>query len=180
MVTSIPALVEPAVLRWARESIGLTAVSAARKIGVPDDRVSQWEAGDAEPTIAQLRKAATVYDRALGVFFLATPPSDFDTLRDFRRHEGAVTGEWSPELHAEYRRAHAQRDNALELFELDDDEPPLDWRLSSSGDDDVFAEAARRMLLNLSPLGLANASTPYDHLNTWVAALERAGVLVRQ
>lgn len=178
VATSIPALVEPAVLRWARESIGLTEVGAARKIGVPDDRVAQWESGDTQPTIAQLRKAATAYNRALGVFFLAAPPAGFDTLRDFRRHEGAATGEWTPELHTEYRRAHAQRDNALELFELDDDEPSSDWRLSSPGDDEAFAALARRTLLELSPLRLANASTPYDHLNTWVAALERAGVLV--
>lgn len=61
---------------------------------------------------------------------------------------------------------------------MDDDEPSSDWRLSSPGDDEAFAGLARRTLLELSPLRPANASTPYDHLNTWVAALERVGVLV--
>jgi transcriptional regulator with XRE-family HTH domain len=73
------------VLRWARESIGLVPVAAARKIGVPDGRVAEWEAGTAMPTIAQLRKAADVYKRPLGVFFLPEPLVDFDTMRDFRR-----------------------------------------------------------------------------------------------
>lgn len=179
MAVSIPALVEPAVLRWARETAGLTSVAAARKINVPDDRVELWEAGAARPTIAQLRKAATAYNRALGVFFLREPPTDFDTLRDFRRHVGAAEGEWSPGLHAEYRRAHRQRDNALELFELEETAPPVYWQLTSSGDDEELATLARRTLLGLSLLELPRGGgTPYDHLNVWVSGLEQAGVLV--
>ncbi|MBE8523538.1 ImmA/IrrE family metallo-endopeptidase [Amycolatopsis sp. H6(2020)] len=176
--TSIPALVEPAVLRWARVTIGLMEVAAARRIGVPDDRVTQWETGEAQPTIAQLKKAATVYNRALGVFFLAEPPAAFDTLRDFRRLPEAGGGEWSPDLHAEYRRAHQQRDNLLELYDLDDEQPPDDWRLSTGDSDEGLAARARETLLRLSPLTLTVRSTAYDHVNTWAAGLERAGVLV--
>ena len=113
MARSIPALVEPPVLRWARESVNLTPLAAARKMKLPDDRVEQWEAGSATPTIAQLRKAAEVYKRPLAVFFLSEPPTDFDAKRDFRRHQKAEAGEWSPELHGEYRRAIAQREAAL-------------------------------------------------------------------
>jgi hypothetical protein len=60
MAKSIPALVEPSVLRWARETVGLIPVAASRKIGVPDERVEQWESGATRPTISQLRKAAEV------------------------------------------------------------------------------------------------------------------------
>jgi Zn-dependent peptidase ImmA (M78 family) len=180
VAASIPALVEPSVLRWARESIDLTPVAAARKIGVPDDRVGAWESGEARPTIAQLRKAAVVYRRSLGVFFLSEPPGDFDTLRDFRRHEGAAAGAWSPGLHEEYRRAHVQREQALALYELEDAEPPSAWRLARlpPGDEEL-ASAARQVLLEGSPLPLPQANaTVYDHLNTWVASLEAAGVMV--
>lgn len=180
VAASIPALVEPSVLRWARESIDMTPVAAARKIGVPDDRVAAWESGEAQPTIAQLRKAAVVYRRSLGVFFLSEPPKDFDTLRDFRRHEGAAAGAWSPGLHEEYRRAHVQREQALALYELEDTEPPSAWRLAQlpPGDEEL-ASAARHALLEGSPLPLPQASgTVYDHMNTWVASLEAAGVMV--
>lgn len=180
MPTSIPALVEPAVLRWARESIDLTPTAAARRIGVPEGRVEAWEAGTESPTIAQLKKAATVYKRAFSVFFLPEPPSDFDTLRDFRRIAGVEADRWSPALHAEYRRAHAQRENALELAELEDAEPATAWRIEPlpSSEADVAA-AARSKLLATSPLSLpGGAGTAYDHLNVWVAALEEAGVLV--
>jgi Zn-dependent peptidase ImmA (M78 family) len=180
MSASPLALVEPSVLRWARESIDLSAEAAARKIGVPDDRVQAWEAGEAQPTIAQLRKAAEVYKRSLAVFFLPVPPAGFDTLRDFRRHEGSGPGTWSPGLHEDYRRAHMQRDLALELYELEDVEPPSKWRIDPlPATDEELANAARQRLLSITPVPFpTGSSTVYDHINTWVAALETAGVMV--
>ncbi len=179
MAPSIPALVQPAVLRWARESVGLIPVAAARKIGVPDDRVQQWESGDARPTIVQLRSAAAAYKRPMAVFFLPEPPVAFDAMRDFRRHPDAGAGQWSPELHGEYRRALRQRDNAIELAELDEDPPSTLWRVPGQSDDETLAAAARQVLLDAGPLKLpAGSPGRYDHLNLWVAALEEAGVLV--
>jgi transcriptional regulator with XRE-family HTH domain len=180
MSASPLALVEPSVLRWARESIDLSPEAAARKIGVPDDRVQAWEAGEAQPTIAQLRKAAEAYKRSLAVFFLPAPPAGFDTLRDFRRHERAGPGTWSPGLHEDYRRAHMQRDLALELYELEDVEPPSKWRIDPlPATDEELANAARQRLLSITPVPFPSGSaTVYDHINTWVAALETAGVMV--
>lgn len=180
MPASLLALVEPSVLRWARESIDLAPAAAARKIGVPDDRVRAWEAGEEQPTIAQLRKAAEVYKRSLAVFFLPAPPAGFDTLRDFRRQDGAGTGPWSQGLHEDYRRAHVQRELALELYELDDTTPPSTWRIDPlPATDAQLARSARQRLLSITPLALpAGSATVYDHLNTWVSALETAGVLV--
>jgi len=58
---TLTALVEPEVLHWARESIGLTPLAAARKIGLSDETlVDRWEAGSAAPSIPQLREAARV------------------------------------------------------------------------------------------------------------------------
>jgi Zn-dependent peptidase ImmA (M78 family) len=180
MTRSLPAFVEPSVLRWARRSIDLTEVAAARKIGVDDDRVAAWESGDARPSVSQLRKAADVYKRPLAVFFLPEPPLDFDTLRDFRRLAGSDAGAWSPALHDDYRRAHDQREAALELAELEETEPPTDWRLEPlPTSDNAIAAEARALLLNLGPLNLpTSGDQPYAHLNAWVAALETAGVMV--
>ncbi len=180
MASSIPALVEPAVLRWARESIGLTPVGAARKMGIPDDRVAQWESGDAQPSVAQLRKAAAAYKRPLGVFFLPEPPKSFDAMRDFRRHVGASASPWSPELHAEFRRAQLQRENALELHDIEDEEPRTAWRIEElPNDDEGIAAVARVRLLSQAIVPLPKGAAPvYSHLNTWISALEESGVLV--
>lgn len=180
MAPSIPALTEPSVLRWARTTVGLVPVAAARKIGVPEGRVEQWESGETQPTIAQLRKAAEVYKRPLGIFFLPEPPADFDAMRDFRRHVHAGAGEWSPELHGEYRRALVQRENALELFDLENQEPPSDWMIEDlpSNTETAGGLARARLLANGSIPLPSGAGTPYDHLNAWTAALEEVGVLV--
>jgi Zn-dependent peptidase ImmA (M78 family) len=169
------------VLRWARESCGLSAQAAARKLGLPDDRVQAWEAGKAVPTIAQLRKAAEVYKRSLAVFFLSAPPEGFDTLRDFRRLDGADAGHWSPELHEEFRRAHTQRDFARELAETEERELPDAWRIPVSADDSDAEIAARirAALIKVGPLPIPPAApSPYEHLNAWVSAIEASGVLV--
>lgn len=180
MAASVPALVEPAVLRWARQSIGLTPLAAARKIGVPDDRVERWEAGEQQPTIAQLRSAAAVYKRSLAVFFLSEPPADFDAMRDFRRIPDTQAGEWSPELHGDFRRALRQREHLLELAEIEEAPLPSTWQVEPVPDEDEeLAAAGRAVLLGQAPLPLPKGiGTPYDHLNVWTAALEEAGVLV--
>lgn len=80
--------VTPSVLKWARESLGASLEEAAKRAGMTVERVSAWEAGEAEPTVAKLRELAKLYQRPLSIFFLPEPPIDYDTLRDFRRLPG--------------------------------------------------------------------------------------------
>jgi transcriptional regulator with XRE-family HTH domain len=181
-VPSITALVEPSLLIWAREKANLELVAADRKIKVPEGRVKEWEDGTTKPTIAQLRKAAQVYRRPLGAFFLPEPPEEFETLRDFRRIHGSAAAEWSVGLHDEYRRAHAQREALLEITELDGIEPPSGWRLSNLPDaDEWIAASARAALEGGAPLPYPTpAADEYRHLGYWIAALEATGVMVMQ
>lgn len=168
------------MLAWARTTANLEPIAAARKIGVPEDRVDAWEDGETRPTVAQLRKAATVYRRSLAVFYLPKPPEGFETLRDFRRLDLTQSGEWSTALHAEYRRAHFQRDALLEIADLDQEIAPADWRLSHVPDNDVrLAATAREHLISLAesqPPG--RSSSEYSHLGYWARVLEDSGVLV--
>lgn len=179
-MSSQVAYVEPAVLAWARRSANLESKAAARKIQVPEQRVAEWEAGKRRPTIPELRRAAKVYNRSLGVLFLSEPPSGFDTLRDFRRLDSGESGEWSAALHAEYRRAHEQREAILEILELDGVGANQRWRIDPlPKTDSGIANAARSLLLERSPLPLPLGSRDeYSHLNFWTSALEEAGILV--
>lgn len=179
---SITALVEPSLLIWARESANLELIAADRKIDVPRGRVKEWEDGTTRPTIAQLRKAADVYKRPLGVFFLPEPPEGFETLRDFRRIYGSDDADWSAALHDEYRRAHAQREALLEIADLEGTEPLPSWRLRGLPDDDErIAKAARAALEAASPLAYPTpAADEYKHLGYWISALEQLGVLIIQ
>lgn len=180
MAGALKAIVKPALLSWARESANLEPVAAARKIKVADDRVEQWESGEVAPTIAELRRAAAVYNRSLGVFFLPEPPGDFETLRDFRRYVPGRSLAWTAALHAEYRRAHLQRDVLLEVAELDETEPARQWHLTGLTDDDAaLAVTVRNALLQAAPLDIPRPTADeYAHLHFWTSTLEECGVLV--
>lgn len=115
--------VTPEVLRWARETVGVTLSDAAKRAGVSEARVQSWESGEQEPTVAKLRALAKLYQRPLSVFFLPEPPTTFDAMRDFRRLPGQPDHAWSRALHKVYRRALEQQAVAAELMEADDETP---------------------------------------------------------
>src|SRR5215510_4948925 len=180
MAKQIRALVKPAMLRWARESLNLPINEAAKKIGVKPSKLSAWESGESTPTIGQLRKAAAVYKRPLAVFFLPQPPRDFDPLRDFRRLPDQTRAVPSPELNLEIRRAHVRRETALELATALGIDPPRLRAVSSNlHDSDRLAQEARQ-ILGVSLQQQCAWRGPYEALLGWIAALERIGVLVFQ
>lgn len=83
--------VNPDILRWARETAGLTLEEAAEKLSVrkargrsPVDRLIDLEAGDVEPTRPMLVKMAKQYRRPLLTFYLSEPPRRGDRGQDFR------------------------------------------------------------------------------------------------
>ena len=170
--------VEPRVMVWARESVGLDEPLAAKKLGVSESILSAWETGELAPTIVQLRRASNEYKRPLAVLLLPEPPEDFSPLRDFR--DLADDGRpWSTHLHGEFRRAMAQRDVALELSEASpqvSSEPSLPTVSPGIGAED--AGASLRAFLGVSFDQQLGFSTPHEALNAWVAASEARGIIV--
>jgi len=83
--------VQPAVLRWARETAGLSPDDAAKALALnaakglnPAQRVLALESGAAAPTRPLLEKMAKAYRRPLLAFYLAEPPKKGDRGSDFR------------------------------------------------------------------------------------------------
>ena len=56
------------VLEWAREESGYDPEQAAKRAGVPAQKLLAWEHGDAKPTLRQAQALARFYHRALGIF----------------------------------------------------------------------------------------------------------------
>jgi len=115
-LTRLP--VQPAVIRWARETAGLDIVTAAARIGVKPERVEAWEDGSLAPTIKQIRDMADVYVRPLAALFMQEPLAD-DVKRDlpdFRRQE-ARAHIVSRALQKAIMRAHRQRDALRDVAE---------------------------------------------------------------
>ena len=61
----VEAVVTPELLRWSRESIGLSVEQMAKKVGTTEERVEDWEAGRRRPSLAQARKWANAAKRPL-------------------------------------------------------------------------------------------------------------------
>jgi Zn-dependent peptidase ImmA (M78 family) len=187
---TVRADVEPAVLRWARETAGLSVEDAARRLQVKPEKLANWEGGDIRPTIGQLRTLANIYKRPLSVFFLPQPPAEPPLeVHDFRQLPGQPPGAFSSALLLQLRRARERRQLALDL--LGDLEQPLPaFNLPGpignhpeefTIDHDPEELAARfRQALQVDLAAQVRWTAAYEAFNEWRARIEAAGVFVFQ
>ena len=82
---SVKAPINGAVLRWARESIGVAPERAAKRANVAIDIYKKWESGEDVPSMPRLRKLANLFKRPLPVFFLPNLPKSPPLPKDFRK-----------------------------------------------------------------------------------------------
>ena len=68
--------ITPSVLAWARNTLGLGLVDAAKRLKVPKDKIEGWERGLGRPSIPQAEKLAALYRRPLAVFYMPAPPTE--------------------------------------------------------------------------------------------------------
>jgi Zn-dependent peptidase ImmA (M78 family)/transcriptional regulator with XRE-family HTH domain len=169
------------VLAWARKSAGLDQARAAKKLGIAESRLAEFESGDLAPTITQLRNMATAYKRPLAVLLLPVPPLDFQPIRDFRR-TGQAGDDWSPALHGEFKRALSQREVIIELSEIAPASVPASpdsLRMA----DDASAQSvgsALRSWVGMDDWPRSAWRTPAALVNRAIEAVEDRGVLVVQ
>lgn len=182
MAKRVFAKVKATILRWARESAGVSLQSAAKSLDIDEALLSDWESDVGKPSIPQLRKLAGLYKRPLSVFYLQKVPTGFQVVSDFRR-PSENTSPFSAELTQEIRIAHQRRELALELS-TDIGEKTRKFSFSATLDDDVEQVGGRlRKFLGIED-GLqkqfASDSTGRAAFNFWRQAAENAGVLVFQ
>lgn len=178
MSTRIEALVNPAMLAWARKSAHLDVTGAAKRLGVAPERLARWEAGESRPTINQAMQMAAVYRRPLSAFYLEEPPRDTSVrMTDFRRLPDA-DGELSPGLVFEQRRAVQRRALMLELAG-DEGEGvfPYFGAVTLQDPPEQVAEKVRGWM-GIDWPTQQKWAWPRDALNAWRAMVEAHNVLV--
>jgi Zn-dependent peptidase ImmA (M78 family) len=179
-VRSTEAVVEPAVLAWARSSAGLSIEEAAHSLQTKPEKVRAWEEGNEHPSMAQLRRMAAAYKRLLSDFYLPKPPKDDPLPHDFRRLPGEVAFRYSRALRYQLRLARLRRELALDLAaELETEVPALTARLDLN-DDPERAGAELRRLLGVTVEMQRTWRDPRASYNAWRAHIEDAGILVFQ
>ena len=84
MANTIPAIVTPEVLRWARELDSISIEDIAKKMKVSTERVQQWENGEAYPTLNQAKELAKQTIRLPNYVTMRKSISDtIDYLEDY-------------------------------------------------------------------------------------------------
>jgi Zn-dependent peptidase ImmA (M78 family)/DNA-binding XRE family transcriptional regulator len=175
--------VEPSVLRWARETAGLDTDTAATRIGVKPNRVSEWEIGSVAPTIKQIRTMADVYARPLAALLMSEPPAEDlkRDLPDFRRPEArshVVSRALQKATMRAYRQRDALRDVATEL-ELPESEATAMYALDQALEPSALGEQLRTALrLDVIPKSVLLQPEPL--LRELVRQAERLNVTVIQ
>jgi Zn-dependent peptidase ImmA (M78 family)/transcriptional regulator with XRE-family HTH domain len=160
--------------------MGLDLAAVSSKLKITEERLAAWEEGGESPTIAQMRKLAALYKRPLAVFYLPEPPVDFQPLRDFRRLPAAELGIQSPALHSAIRRAHFQREAALDLRALVGEPVSEAPRLMGAARDPEAVGHEARQLLNVDLQTQFSWDDPGRALRGWTEAIEELDVLVLQ
>jgi len=173
----------PAVLRWARESIGYDLENAAKKIGTTIDKLAQAEVGAAYLTLRQAEKAADVYQQPLALLFSPEPPVEPPQEAQFRQLPDAPTPPWPPEMVLVARRVRERQEAAKELQNLLEEEPP--WPpsrevLTAADEDELPALTRTRLGISLEQQLSWRDTIGYTALRHWTSALESLGVLVMQ
>lgn len=179
MPHSIPALVTPEVMKWARLQAGLHDVNvAASRIGRPPEDIAAWEAGTKAPSLAQARKAAEVYRRSLAVFYLPEPPQGFQTMRDYRQHAGSQNVSFSPELTFLIRTIE-NKQAWLAEWAKNEDTPHIP-HIGAASLNKPAAEVAKaiRIALGIKVADQIACTTRREALNLWIEKAEAIGINV--
>lgn len=177
----VDALVEPSVLKWARETAGYTIVKAAEGAEVDAADLEAWEASVGHPSVSAMGRLARLYKRPLALFYLPAPPEDFQPLHtDYRKLPGSKDL-LTPGLLFLMRSANALREDALELAEILEEPPVRVPRIDPASIDDAEAFALKaREILGVTLAMQHSWGDPYTALRGWVRAVEKAGVIVSQ
>ena len=167
-------LVEPKLLRWARERAGYSAEALARRF----PKLQDWELGDAQPTLKQLEAFAKATHTPLGLLFLAEPPVERVPIPDFRTVANVHLDHPSPDLldtiHLCQQRQDWYRDFARTMHHRE-----LAFVGSARLEDDVVEVASRmRHALGIDLEERRRLSTWTEALRRFIEQADALGVLV--
>ena len=92
------ALINPGILRWARERARIGPDRLAKSASVTPERILRWEEGIDKPTFKQAQEIARKLHIPFGYLFLSHPPEEKLPIPDLRRIGDHPIGEISADL----------------------------------------------------------------------------------
>lgn len=173
--------IQPAVMQWARESIGMSREDVAGRLNRRPEDVSDWESGVDAPTYVQLEKLAyEVYKRPIALFFLPEPPKENRPQHEFRTLPAFDLSNLASDTFLHIRKAHAYQIALNELFDGKNPGEKQVWEVCSLTlrHSPITAAATIRRALGITLELQASWSTDDEALRQWRQAIERGGIFV--
>lgn len=138
--------VNPEILRWARETAGLTLEDAAEKLNLGEargvsgnERLAAYEAGEAVPSRPLLVRMSKQYRRPLLAFYMSSVPRTAERGEDFRTLPPEHSRSQDALVDALIRDVRARQEMVRALLEDEDEAVPLPFVGSMSMRDGVEA-----------------------------------------
>jgi Zn-dependent peptidase ImmA (M78 family)/DNA-binding XRE family transcriptional regulator len=179
MAKTIQSIVDPLVLRWARETSGVTPEDAAKRVGVSASTFSEWESVESSLRLSQLRALANYFKRPLAALLLPEPPPEPALPSDFRSLPGHQS-RFDRATRLAIRKATRLRSVATDLMHaLHRETVPLLEGIKLSEDPERVAERERHKL-GVTIEEQLQWKSPYQALRRWRGAVESRNVLVLQ
>lgn len=183
MAKSIPAIITPEVLAWARNLDGITIDDIAAKLHTAPEKILSWEQGTSYPTVTQAKIWQKQYRVPFVYFYLPDTPKKLKRLektdyRTFGNNGNSIIT--SRELRWFLRDIEDRRDAVLSLYEEEKREPlSFPIKLSAGADMEEIA-AAIRNLLELTEDIQCKFRKPEVALSHCIRVLEKWDVLIFQ
>jgi Zn-dependent peptidase ImmA (M78 family) len=174
--------VEPSVLIWARESIGMSIDAVVKKIkGITINTIKEWEKKDGavKPTFAQIEKLSNIYKRPLSAFLLPAPPKESPFPKDFRTLPSEEKQSLKPKTYLAIRKARRFQYSAIELIKELGEEGKKLSKANPSDNPETLAEKVR-MQFGIKEFPRSTSFTKEIALEGWIKILESNGILVFQ
>jgi Zn-dependent peptidase ImmA (M78 family) len=169
--------ITPGVLRWAIRESGFDELGLAEEIGVPSERLQEWQTGDDKPSKTEFDALVSKLRRPTAFFFLPAPPDRAAPDVKFRRPPGSTRAKLNVKEHRYLREAaRVQATISWALQELEATPKPLP-EFNTKSNVEGTAAKIRTLLYGHGTPRTQGISDPALQ-REWRERLEAKGILV--
>ena len=169
--------INPALLKWARETIGLSVEMAAKKINVDSDVLKKWEEGIIETPTKKIKKLSEVYKRPTTVFLMNNIP-DENISKKFRQLLYSNINSFSTPTLMVIRKAIRIQTLAKDILETNDNN--FIKEISKLKLIDSYEKISEKLIesLGLNEDIISKPKNVFEQLNMWKNSIEAKGIYI--
>lgn len=182
MAKSIPAIITPEVLQWARLLDLITVEEISTKLKVAPEKIESWENGTEYPTFNQAKSMAKQYRVPFAYLYLPDTPHKTKRLDkvDYRTFGNAGLSAMSRELRWFLRDIEERRDTMIELYNESETEiVGFQKKVNDTANENDIASEIRT-ILKIDDKKQNHFRKPEVALSYCISELENLGFLVFQ